>query len=106
MRDAWEGFDPGAARHEITWVIAGEVTETGPAQLTIRPLAAPGGPPAEDALILEWDPALADPALEQRELTDDYQRTAWGEHLTRVRLLISREHVGAGEIVTTLRRHH
>jgi len=106
VRDAWEGFDPGAARHEITWVIAGEVTETGPAQLTIRPLAAPGGPPAEDALILEWDPALADPALEQRELTDDYQRTAWGEHLTRVRLLISREHVGAGEIVTTLRRHH
>src|SRR5699024_4358591 len=95
---------PRGAGHEITWIIAGEVTESGPGALRIRPLAAPGGPPGEDALVLEWDPALAELTLEQRRLTDDYQRTAWGEYLTRVRLLVSREHVGAGEIVTTLCR--
>src|SRR5699024_79487 len=70
----------------------------------IRPLTAPGGPPGEDALVLEWDPALAELTLAQRRVTDEYQRTASGAQLTRVRLLVSRGHVGAGETVTPVRR--
>lgn len=72
----------GTAPDEVRFLLHGDVTLTGPGQAEVR---APGAPrPA----LLCWDAATATARLTVRTLDDPLLTGVWGDHLTRLDLLL------------------
>ncbi|MFE7467245.1 heparinase II/III family protein [Streptomyces sp. NPDC057499] len=77
VEDRWEGAGAGVALHHV---LAGQVTY-GDGWATVT---APGG----SGLMMRWDPRAADVDVVRRELDDPVLKRSWGDHLSRLTLMV------------------